>query len=141
MFHLLFSEMNLEKLNAVGRGQNQRTCKALKELVPDQLYEIENIRKANTKFGEKVIVDLKDDIYCYLPERVSKQLLFEDEAGFVEFKEQLKRSEISIRRLKGRWNPVEFVISLPDEDFGALENVEGINNQAQAENAAGGPAE
>ena len=133
--------MNLEKLNVVGRAQDYKTCKALSDLVLDQLYVIENIRKANTKFGAKVIVDLKDNFYCYLPARVSKELLSQDEAGLNEFKEQLECSEVSIRRLKGRYNPIEFVINLLDENFGDLddENV-AVNGQAPGDKAPGDEA-
>lgn len=135
--------MNLEKLNAIGRAKEQRTVKALSELELDQLYLIENIRKANTKFGEKIIVDLENKIYCYLPARVGKELLANNEEGLIEFKEQLEVSNISMRRLKGRWNPVEFVITLPDDDdFSTLENDNVgsvvVNDYSQCDDVAGG---
>lgn len=107
--------MDLEKLNIISRANHQRTCKTISDLQVDQLYMIENIRKCNTKFGEKVVVDLENQIYCYLSSRVSKELLSNDEEGFTEFKKQLEVSNISMRRLQGRWNPVEFVMILPDD--------------------------
>lgn len=94
--------------------------KPLSALNVNQQYAIVDIRRAKTKYGEKVVVDLIDpeeaeNIFCYLPTRVSKKLLTEDEAGLTEFLQQLQNSKMAMRRLAamGTWMPVEFIIVLP----------------------------
>lgn len=106
--------MNFDRLNAVAKGEH-RTVKKISELVLNQLYSIQNIRKATTRYGEKVIVDIEDDVYCYLPARVGKELLADGEEGLREFLSQLEVSEVCIRRIEGRFNPIEFLIKLPED--------------------------
>lgn len=103
--------MDLQKLNLVANNLKQRTLKRIPELSLQSDYSIENIKKVKTKFGDKVIVELEQDVYCYLPSRVSTQLLSNGEQGLNEFKEQLTVSTIKMRRLDGSWNPVEFIMS------------------------------
>lgn len=127
--------MDLNRFNSIA-GIMERKSTSISELVVNQAYAIEDIRKAVTKFGDKVIVDLQDNIYCNLPARVSKDLLKNDEQGLKEFKEKVEVSNMSIRRLQGRWNPVEFIITLPDDNINALEQDE--KAQGGVEEAAGG---
>ena len=71
------------RLNSV--ANNLRTLKKISELQIDHLYIIEGIRKTTTKYGDKVVVELEGHIYCYLPARVSKELLTNDDAAFKDF--------------------------------------------------------
>ena len=102
--------MDLRKLNMVAKNTNQSTLNKISELSLLHDYVIENIRKVNTKFGRNVIVELEGDIYCYLPSRVSTQLLSNGEQGLIEFKEHFMTSTIKMRRLDGPWNIVKFNI-------------------------------
>lgn len=95
------------RLNSV--ANNLRTLKKISELQINRLYIIEGLRKITTKFGEKVIVELEDHVYCYLPARVSKELLANDEAVFKDFQTRLETTSVSLRRLDGPYNPIEFV--------------------------------
>lgn len=95
------------RLNAV--ANNLRTLKKISELQINRLYIIEGLRKITTKFGEKVIVEIEDHVYCYLPARVSKELLANDEAAFKDFQARLETTSVSLRRLEGSYNPIEFV--------------------------------
>lgn len=106
--------MNFDKLNMVAKGCH-RTVKKISELIVNQLYSVQSIRKVKTQYGEKVVVDIGEDIYCYLPARVGKELLANGEEGLNEFLSQLEVSEVCMRPLGGRFNPVEFVIKLPDD--------------------------
>lgn len=88
--------MNLEKLNTIAKGE---ACIPITDLVQDQLYVIQNIRKVKTtNWGEKIVVDLEGDKYSYLPVRISKDLLANNEEGLKEFQDQLEVSTVSIRR-------------------------------------------
>lgn len=117
--------MNFEKLNMVAKG-DQRTVKKIVDLELDRLYEIERIRKSHTSYGEKVVIDIKDEkgqnVFCYLPKRVGELLLADEEGGLKEIQSQMEVCSVSIRRIKGRYNPVEFVIQLPDENLEDFES-------------------
>lgn len=137
--------MNLAKLNSVAKGP---TCVPIAELVQDQQYAIENIRKVQTlQYGEKLVVDLEGYIYSYLPLRICLDLLANDGEGLKQFQDQLEISNVFLRRLKGRgrWHPVEFIIALPDDPANAANpikaadpvNVTDPANSADSVNVAG----
>lgn len=76
-FHLIketnrFMQM-FAKLNAV--AMNLKTLKKISDLEINRCYIVEAVKKVVTKYGEKIIVELENNIYCYLPARVSKELL------------------------------------------------------------------
>lgn len=104
-----------KKINAIARG-NQRSLIKISDLEINHPYVIENMRKIKTQFGVKVIVELESDIYCYLPSRVSKALLENEEEGLTEFKERLTLAPTYLRRTKeADYNPIEFLIALPND--------------------------
>lgn len=100
--------MDFVKLNSIAKC-SQRQILKISELVEDRLYSIEDIRKINTQFGEKVIVDLESNTYCYLPARVSKALLQNNEEQLMHFQKELKKSPYSLRKLEGDFTPIEFL--------------------------------
>lgn len=103
-----------KKINSVAMG-NQRELRKISDLEIDQVYVIEDIRKIKTQYGEKVIVELESNIYCYLPSRISKALLENGEECLIEIQERLTVTPVSLRRLKGEYNPIEFLLTLPEE--------------------------
>lgn len=107
--------MNFEHLNSVARG-SKKMLRRIADLEINALYPIEAIRKVGTKYGDKVIVDLKNDIFCYLPCRVSKDLWENVAARLIEFKNALLNTKISLRPLEGRYSPIEFVPTPPALD-------------------------
>ena len=107
--------MDFRKLNSIAKLK-RRTLRKISDLDLEVDYNIENIRKVATKYGEKVVVDLEENSCCYLPHRVSNELLSEDERGFQGFKEQLKESTVKLRRLDGQWNPIRFIVAGPQEN-------------------------
>ena len=48
---------------------------AFGDLVAGQSYRIHDLRTFDTKYRLKVVADLEDDRYAYLPARISKTLL------------------------------------------------------------------
>lgn len=112
--------MNFEKLNTIAKG-DQRTVKKIADLQLNRLYEIEHIRKSHTtNYGDKVVIDITDEknekVYCYLPKRVGESLLANGGEELKEFQSQMEVGTIRIRRLEGRWNPVQFVSEFPDAE-------------------------
>lgn len=100
--------MNFEHSNSVARG-SKKMLKRIFEFEVGTLYPIEAIRKVDTKYGDKVVVDLKGDILCYLPCRVLKELLTNEAAEFIEFQISLKHNGVSLGPLEDRHTPIEFV--------------------------------
>lgn len=107
----------MEKINEIAMGE-QRKVRKIADMVVNHLYAIEGIKSVTTTYGQKVVLDLENEEFCYLPVRVSKMMLEDDEAELKEFQERLEVANISIRRLPGKlgrsW-PIEFVIILPDD--------------------------
>ena len=52
--------------------KNQNNTKALNQLQINVLYEIEEARSVNTKFGRRVILDFKNGLSVFLPQRYGK---------------------------------------------------------------------
>lgn len=102
--------MDFNKWNKIARGE-ERTLKKISELEIGKAYQLEEIHKTPTKFGDKVTVCLTGKIYCYLPAKLSSSLLADEEAGVLEIINALKDGELFMRRLtpRGMFNPVEFI--------------------------------
>lgn len=107
--------MDFSKLNVVARS-GLRDLKRIFELELNRLYEIEEVKKVMTKYGEKFVVYVKDNMICFLLTRVSNELLSDKEAGLIEFQERLTTTLVSLRRLDGPYNSIEFVVSLSIND-------------------------
>lgn len=52
--------------------KHQNNTKALNELQINVPYEIEEVRSANTKFGRRIILDFKNGLSVFLPQRYGK---------------------------------------------------------------------
>lgn len=63
--------MNFEKLNLVGQ-QSYLPKKKLADLEINKKFKITKVKQVNTKFGNKVYVELEDSFGVFLPSRVSK---------------------------------------------------------------------
>lgn len=108
--------MDLRKLNAIAKGGSSRILKRVSDLQFNQIYLIEGVNKTNTKYGEKVTINLEGNIYCYLPVKVSEELLADEGSSLNELQENIQRFSIGIRRLepRGRYNPIEFIMPQPE---------------------------
>ena len=106
--------MDFERLNAIAKGV-RRTMKRVSELELNRPYLIEGLVRATTKYGTKVTADLEGNIYCYLPCRVSRDLLANEEQQLRIFQQQLQDTTVTLKRIDGRWNPIEFGFPVPDE--------------------------
>lgn len=105
----------------------QRKVRKISDMEVNHLYAIEDIKDVTTTFGRRVILNLENDEFCYLPTRVSKAMLKNDEAGLKEFQERLEVANVSIRCLPGRlgrsW-PINFLVTLPDDPLDPTDNFE-----------------
>lgn len=107
--------MDFQKLNKISKIE-QRELKKLSELNLNEPYEIFQVKQVTTRFGQKVIAELNDNIVCYLPARVSNELLSSNERGLEEFKEELKISKVYMKILEGPYTPVEFSKEKPKKN-------------------------
>lgn len=99
--------MDFDSLNTIARG-SQRNLKKISELELNHPYLIERVLKVTTKYGPKVTADLEGNVFCYLPCRVSKELLDNDEKQLKAFQEGLISHIVTVQRIEGRWNPIRF---------------------------------
>lgn len=124
----------MDRVNTIARG-SQRNVRKISEMAVNHPYAIEGVRKTTTQYGEKIIVDLQNNEYSFLPVRLQKEFLANGEAGLIEFQQQLQVTPTSIRRLPGRlgrsW-PIEF-ITTPQNDV-AAGNLPAGNLPADLEN-------
>lgn len=120
----------MEKFNNLGKG-NPRNNRKISDMVVNHLYKIEGARKTKTAFGEKVVLDLENNEFCFLPARFTEKMLDDEESGLKEFQDSLRDVSQSIRRLPGKlgrsW-PIDFV---PNDDADhAAGNNDAYNNAA-----------
>ena len=99
--------MDFDSLNNVARG-SQRNLKKISELELNCPYSIERVVKVTTKYGPKVTANLEGSEDCYLPCRVSNELLANDEEQLKTFQDRLKTHFVTVQRIEGRWNPILF---------------------------------
>ena len=101
------SDMNLNRLNAVARVQNEPT-RPVKQMLPNQSYKIRRMRFVSTRYGARVIVELIDFGTAFLPPRIWR-LLHDNNALYQDLQGQIENQRLSIRYLGGRFNAVEFL--------------------------------
>lgn len=82
--------MDCDKLNFIARGL---PTKKGSELDENLQYSVTRIKKANTKYGTKLVVELDNALQVFLPDRVSEALLT-DEALFKDFLEAVEKRKL-----------------------------------------------
>ena len=92
---VIVSDMNLNRLNAVARVQNEPT-RPINQMVPNQSYKVRRMRFVSTRYGERVIVDMIDFGTAFLPPRVWR-LLHDDNALYQDLQRQVENQRLSIR--------------------------------------------
>lgn len=101
----------MDQINAIAMGE-QRTIRKIADLVVDQPYVIEAVRKVATVYGDKIVLDLANNEYLYLPARLNTLMLKDEEAWYNEFQQNLTTGSKSIVRLPGKlgrsW-PIQFI--------------------------------
>lgn len=102
----------IANLNVVGAGQDFPETKKIKELRKDKLYLISEIKKAKTKYGERIVVHLEIDdetFSVFLPPRMVKP--FEDDKNlFKKMEILIAENKLNIKYMGGFSNQIEFVI-------------------------------
>ncbi|XP_043470192.1 uncharacterized protein LOC122503636 [Leptopilina heterotoma] len=106
---LQLKKMDLEKINSVGRFEGYLPTKVLAELMKDGLYYVTKMKKVQTKYGPRIIVEIDADFVTYLPTRFIK--LFEDEPTTLDMmKEAAVSKKLQMKYLGGPYNVVEFKV-------------------------------
>lgn len=76
--------MDLTKINKITRAELFLPTMKMKDLKESVRYEVTGIRKVQTKFGIKIVIDIANTCSVFLPNRVSTSL--EDETLFEQVK-------------------------------------------------------
>lgn len=99
--------MDLEKVNAVGRFEGYLPTKSLSELAKNGIYDVTKIKKVQTKYGPRIIVEMNADFISYLPSRFAKH--FEEDPNSLEMmQEAAAAKQLQMKYLGGTYNIVEF---------------------------------
>ena len=100
--------MDISKIDNISCLDNFLSKKELMELDVGRDYKTTAIKKANTKFGTRIIVGLDNEISVFLPTRISKAL----ENNLEQFQYMLEASaedRLLIRYLGSKNNQCEFL--------------------------------
>lgn len=66
----------MELINEVAKAPfSYPPTRSLKDLEVNKRYIVNDVRKANTKFGPKVLLTLEDSFRIFLPARINKLLI------------------------------------------------------------------
>lgn len=99
--------MDLDKVNAVGRFEGYLPTKSMSELSKNGLYYVTKMKKVQTKYGPRIIVEIDADFITYLPSRFAKH--FEDDPNSLEMmQEAATAKQLQMKYLGGAYNIVEF---------------------------------
>lgn len=85
--------MDFSKINAISKGL---PLVKTAELDKNRKYKVTKIRKANTMYGLKFIVELDSEIQCFLPNRISEGILNDGEI-FANLKKAVESKELYLK--------------------------------------------
>lgn len=96
------------QLNKVGKFEEAYLpVNKLSELSLEKDYRITGVRKATTKFGSRIIVDVEETFSCFLPARYAKAFA-ENSSLFEQMVKASKDCNLCMRYKGGQYNDVEF---------------------------------
>lgn len=99
--------MDFTTLNKVGKGEDFLPTKKMSDLEVGQEYQITDVRTAKTKFGQRVIAELNGEFSVFLPARVAKAFL-KDEQSLEKMIELSGAEKLFMTYLGGPYNAVTF---------------------------------
>lgn len=101
--------MNFERINRVLSTSSQgKGYKKISDLEAGRFYRVDNIRKVDTKYGLKVVVDLEDHQYLYLPNRACEEILMDESAQFNALLRQLRNARLYLKLIDSSKKIVNF---------------------------------
>ena len=102
-------KMDLKAINAVGRMDGVMPTKPLSDLTLNKKYAVSKIRKVHTKYGIRIVAELKNQFAVFLPGRIMK--IFEDvkcDETFEKLEEAAASKKFYFCYLGGPYNLFEF---------------------------------
>ncbi|XP_043463982.1 uncharacterized protein LOC122499599 [Leptopilina heterotoma] len=100
--------MDLEKVNAVGRLDGFLPTKPLSELDSNGRYVVTKMKKVQTKYGPRIIVELDANFVTYLPSRLAKHFDEEGSNSLKLMQEAVSTKNLQLQYLGGPYNNVQF---------------------------------
>lgn len=89
--------LSMDLLNALAKTPSLPT-KSLKELEVNKQYAINDVRRTFTKYGEKVKLTLEDSFIVYLPSKVNKYLV-ENQESYDNFVKDIDSRQVFLKYL------------------------------------------
>lgn len=105
--------MNFERINRVLSSTSGRELTKLSDLEVGRFYRVDNIRKVDTRYGPKVVADIENNQYVYLPARASEEILMDESAQFNAMLRQLRNARLFLKLTDRSKNIVNF---FPEKD-------------------------
>lgn len=103
--------MDLSQINEVSQAPSFLPTKQLKSLTLRKIYQIDSIRKCNTRYGVRFAVDLNQEFSCFLSSRVSKFLRMKKSKKYLEnISRASEEGILHYRYLGGKCNDGEFIV-------------------------------
>ena len=99
--------MDLTKLNKVARSKEFLPTKKMSEMELDTDYLITDVKKAETRYGDKVLVYINNQFNVFLPLRMSRTLLDNPEL-YEQFQNGVESGSLKMRFLGGKYFQCEF---------------------------------
>lgn len=98
--------MNFNEVNRLGQIDFLPT-KKLSSLETGKKYKITNVKQVKTKFGERIVVEIKDSFTVFLPQRVCK-FIIENQDYLKNLSEECKNKNIYLEYFGGKLNKIKF---------------------------------
>lgn len=99
--------MDFSRINKVGKAAEFLPTKKMHELELEKDYKISNLRRVQTKWGSRIIIDIEDKFTCFLPTRFVK-LFEEDTTLFAEIQAAALNNNLLMQYFGSKFNNVEF---------------------------------
>lgn len=92
------STHKLDSLNCIASESDYLPKIKMNELRKDENYLITKIKKINTKYGEKIVLELSDQWQFFVPKRVNDTIINDDEM-YEYLNEHVQRMKLFMRYL------------------------------------------
>ena len=100
--------MNFEKLNEAGEGKHFLPTIKLKELKVNEIYIVTDVKRVQTKFGARIVVELENKFSVFLPKRMVK-VFYEDKDLLDHLKNCCDKNQLKLKYLGGVYDYIQFI--------------------------------
>lgn len=100
--------MDFSKINSVARIVGYLPTKKLKDLEPNGIYRISEMKWVNTQIGQQAVAAVNNEYNIYLPNRLIK-FLKDDQEQFNLLRTAAADNHLYLRYIGGQYHDCEFV--------------------------------